>query len=150
MAHNSRMTVAAHILSMLAQRNDEEPCGCALTSDALALSIGTHPVVVRRALAQLKTAGLVVSKRGAGGGSALARPPADITLRDVWEAVEHDGDVIGRHPGGPSPSCPLGNTIAAVLDDVYGDAEEALKRHLDAVTLEDMRDAIAQRLTPPT
>ena len=32
--------------------------------------------------------GLVVSQRGAHGGFSLARPPADITVRDVIEAVD--------------------------------------------------------------
>ncbi len=37
---------------------------------------------------RLRRAGLVASKRGPGGGYTLARPPAQITLREVVEAVE--------------------------------------------------------------
>jgi Rrf2 family protein len=37
---------------------------------------------------QLKKAQLVKSVRGAAGGYLLGRSPADITLRDVVEAVE--------------------------------------------------------------
>ena len=36
----------------------------------------------------LKAAGLVLSQRGAHGGYSLARPPEDITVRDVVEAIE--------------------------------------------------------------
>ena len=36
----------------------------------------------------LKAAGLVTSQRGAHGGYSLARPPEDITVRDVVEAIE--------------------------------------------------------------
>lgn len=36
----------------------------------------------------LKAAGLVLSQRGAHGGYSLARPPGDITVRDVVEAIE--------------------------------------------------------------
>ena len=36
----------------------------------------------------LKTAGLVVAQRGSHGGYSLARPPEDITVRDVVEAIE--------------------------------------------------------------
>jgi len=36
----------------------------------------------------LKSAGLVVSHRGAHGGYSLARPPEDITVKDVVEAIE--------------------------------------------------------------
>jgi Rrf2 family protein len=41
-------------------------------------------------LLQLKTAGLVMSTRGASGGYKLARPPHDITLADVIEVVAGD------------------------------------------------------------
>ncbi|HEY9593779.1 MAG TPA: Rrf2 family transcriptional regulator [Spirochaetia bacterium] len=36
----------------------------------------------------LKSSGLVVSHRGAHGGYSLARPPQDITVKDVVEAIE--------------------------------------------------------------
>jgi Rrf2 family cysteine metabolism transcriptional repressor len=36
----------------------------------------------------LKSSGLVVSQRGAHGGYSLARPPEDITVKDVVEAIE--------------------------------------------------------------
>ena len=36
----------------------------------------------------LKAARLVVSQRGSHGGYSLARPPEDITVRDVVEAIE--------------------------------------------------------------
>jgi Rrf2 family protein len=36
----------------------------------------------------LKASGLVNSQRGAHGGYSLARPPEDITVRDVVEAIE--------------------------------------------------------------
>jgi Rrf2 family transcriptional regulator, cysteine metabolism repressor len=36
----------------------------------------------------LKASGLVISHRGAHGGYSLARPPEDITVKDVVEAIE--------------------------------------------------------------
>ncbi len=36
----------------------------------------------------LKNAGLVTSQRGSRGGYALGRPPEEITVRDVVEAIE--------------------------------------------------------------
>lgn len=39
-------------------------------------------------LLQLKTAGLVVSVRGASGGYQLARPPDAITLADIINAID--------------------------------------------------------------
>ena len=130
---------------MLARVEREGGC-CSVTSEQLAMSIGTNPVVVRRVLSALKAAGLVESKRGVGGGSVLARDARKITLRDVYEAVERDeDDIIGRHPSGPG-NCAVGKLIAEYLDEVYGDAEEALRRRLAHVTIDEMTHAVARRL----
>ncbi|HKE10211.1 MAG TPA: Rrf2 family transcriptional regulator [Myxococcota bacterium] len=50
---------------------------------------------------RLRRARLVSSKRGPGGGYTLARRPAEITLRDVAEAVEGplDGRGTRKRPG---------------------------------------------------
>jgi Rrf2 family cysteine metabolism transcriptional repressor len=39
-------------------------------------------------LLQLKRAGIVTSTRGAGGGYLLARPPEEISLLDIYLAIE--------------------------------------------------------------
>ena len=44
--------------------------------------------VLAKILQSLVRSGLAVSQRGARGGFALARPAADITMRDVIEAVD--------------------------------------------------------------
>jgi Rrf2 family protein len=52
---------------------------------------------------RLRRARLVASKRGPGGGYTLARPPADITLRDVVEAVEGPlAQALHIAPSGPA------------------------------------------------
>ncbi len=43
---------------------------------------------VAKLMKSLNKAGLVASRRGAGGGYALGRAPAEITLADVIQAVE--------------------------------------------------------------
>ena len=44
-----------------------------ISSERLADRIGAHPVVLRRVLAQLRSAGLVEGRSGPGGGWAIAR-----------------------------------------------------------------------------
>jgi Rrf2 family protein len=141
---NSRLTVAAHVLGMIAHLEREERRGA--TSEELAESVGTNAVVIRRVLGQLKAAGLIDSRRGAGGGSVLRRDPRSITLRDVHEAVEEDGcGLIGRHASAVGARCPVAPVIAQYLDELYVEAEEALKRTLDAVTVDAMsREVIAR------
>ena len=70
MSANSRMTVAVHILSfmILWQQRRPEPA----TSERIAHSVNTNPVVIRRLLGLLQKGGLVKSQRGVNAGWRLA------------------------------------------------------------------------------
>ncbi len=46
-------------------------------------------------LVQLKTAGLVLSERGKKGGYRLARPPSEILMLDIVEALEGEVKPVG-------------------------------------------------------
>ena len=100
-------------------------------------------------LADLRRAGLVETRRGVGGGVVLARPAARITLRAVWEALEAREQLFARHPSGPNPHCPVGRCVAAYLEELYGEAEAALKASLGKVTLAQLQRDVASRLPPP-
>ena len=143
----SRFTMALHALGMIAW--DGERSGAPVTSTTLARSINTNPVVVRRVLADLRRAGLVETRRGVGGGVVLARPAARITLRSVWEALEAREQLFARHPSGPNPHCPVGRCVADYLEELYGEAEAALKASLGKVTLAQLQRDVASRLPPP-
>lgn len=139
-----QLNVAAHILGMLAfLEREQRP----ITSDELATSIGTHPVVVRRVLAQLQAAGLVESRRGVGGGTVLARDPRLISLRDAYQAVHDDGfSVLERHGRHVNHACNVGPVIAEYLDGVYREAEEELLGRLGRVSIDEMSRQIVDRL----
>ena len=83
MGNNSKFTIAVHILTMLANAKD-----ASLKSDYVAKSINTNPVVVRRIWASLAKADLLVSRTGSSGGARLAREASEITLLDIYRAVE--------------------------------------------------------------
>ena len=141
----SRLTMALHALGMIAVEGPKAP-GAPITSEALAASINTNPVVVRRVLADLRRAGLVETRRGVGGGVVLARRPERITLQAVWEALESQEQLFGRHPAGPNPACPVGRCVAEYLEGLYGDAEAALKASLGERTLADLQRDVAAHL----
>lgn len=147
----SRFTLAAHILAMLAwsDRARRKP----VTSEEMARSINTNPVVVRRVLSDLRRAGLVETKRGVGGGVTLARRADSVTLRDAYEAIEEGEELFGRHPSGPNPCCRIGPLVAEFMDEVHGRAETAMKRELEGVTVAAMSHEIEarvlSRLSPP-
>jgi Rrf2 family protein len=131
MAKSSRFVVAVHVLALLAYGGE------ALTSDFLAGSVNTNPVVIRRILALLARAGLVVTQEGAKGGARLARPAKAIDLRAVFEAVESDG-LFALHPQPPNPACPVGGSIQAALGPTLEAAEAAMQQALAKTTVADV------------
>ncbi len=132
MAKNCRFAVAVHIASVLAL-NGEEPA----TSEWIAGSVNTNPVVIRRLLSALAKAGLVRSIRGSAGGSALARRPDQITLLDIARAVEED-DAPALHHQPPNPACVVGRSIQPVLLRVIERAEAAREAVLATTLLSEV------------
>lgn len=120
------------MLSVVALRPDE-----LVTSEFIAGSVKTNPVVVRRLLGRLRRAGLVRIQPGARGGARLARPARRISLAEVYQAVE-GGQLLSLHRRPPNPLCPVGRCIGGVLGGVFGEAEAALVGVLKRKTLEDV------------
>lgn len=140
MSANSRLTIAAHALTWIGlyQRRGHDVA----TSEQIATSVSTNPVVIRRLLAELRKAGLTDSRRGAGAGWRLSRDLAAITLLDVYEAVE-SGPIFALHRSAPDPECIVGHGIGPVMATVYDAIEAALRRELAQTTLEDiLRDVL--------
>lgn len=135
MAINTQLSVATHILMVLAQAPEaHEPKEGLVCSEVIAHSIDTNPVVVRRIVADLVRAGLVASYPGKGGGLALGRPAEEITLLQVHEAVG-DAPVVGFKAHAPNPSCPLGAKMAGAVAAVFSEVEQSVRAQLAAITL---------------
>ncbi|HYO46169.1 MAG TPA: Rrf2 family transcriptional regulator [Gemmatimonadota bacterium] len=133
MTISSRFAVAVHILTLL-----ETGRGEPLTSEYMAGSVNTNPAVVRRILSMLARAGITVSRLGAGGGTMLARSAADITLKDIYRAVECQEHLFALHHEKPNPKCPIGRNIQAVLERATGAAQSALEEELGERTVADV------------
>ncbi len=133
MSNNSRFTIAVHTLTLLAQR-PQEP----VTSEYIAGSVNTNPVVIRRVLAQLRAVGLVTSQGGNGGGWRLVAGPQSITLCDVYRAVDEDELLFALHPRTPNAHCPVGRHIQQSLNGHFSAAKQALEAELARTTISDV------------
>ena len=140
MRFSTRLPIATHILLCLAVLGGTQK----FTSNVLAGSAGVNPVVVRNVLAQLKAAELVTVEPGVGG-AALAKPPEEITLLDVFRAVEDEGPLFHFHEN-PSPECPIGGNINDVLEPRLGNAATAMEASLADVTLAQLADDNRERI----
>jgi len=85
-------------------------------------------------LLQLKGAGLVASIRGASGGYRIARPPSEISVGAVLDAIDGP-DEPSRSPNGP---------LAAALSNVWREVRVAQKAILDRTSI----DEVSEKTTP--
>ncbi|WP_286070332.1 Rrf2 family transcriptional regulator [Stenotrophomonas sp. 57] len=115
------------------------------TSEQLAACLPTHPVVIRRLLAQMHKAGLVNSTRGHGGGSQLARDAATITLHDIYLAVGAPALVqVGTRNAGQG--CPIQQLVNNALLEGAREAQRVLEARLQATTLDQLGADFARHL----
>jgi len=140
MSTSSRFAVAVHLLTLMAWSDEDS-----LKSEQMAGSVNTNPVVIRRMLCELAQDELVVSHTGSMGGSQLARKPGQITLLDVYRAIECPG-VFSLHRQHPSRRCPVGANIETVLDEVRGQINSAIENVLAEITIEDILARLKTRV----
>ena len=135
---SSRFTMAIHMFACIDTFTDQK-----MTSDFMAASIGTNPVIVRKLLQQLKAAGLIEVSRGTGGVT-VTKPLNEITFLDIYKAVEctPDEELFHFHEN-PNQACLVGRNIHHVLDDKLAKVQEAMERELAAITLTDVKRDIA-------
>ena len=131
----SRFTVALHIFTCVEYFKNEQK----VTSDFLAGSINTNPVIIRKILTQLKNSGLIEVARGTGG-ITVTKPLSEITFYDVYEAIEpvENGDLFRFHEN-PNPECPVGRNIHALLDRKLHAIQGAMEDEMKRYTIEDLR-----------
>jgi len=134
---NTRFPVAVHILAVLAFNKESTA-----TSELIAKSVNTNPVVIRRINAMLKKANLITIKAGVGG-AFLNLSPKDITLLDVYNAVKSsEDDLLFDLHCNPSEKCFVGANIHEALSEPLNAAQKSLEDTLKEYTLFDVVEKI--------
>lgn len=138
MKRDSRLSSVLHALLHMAEQ--EGP----VTSDALAECLGTNPVVVRRTMGYLREAGIVASDRGHAGGWRISADLADVTLRQLHEALgEPAMFAIGNR--NEMPACLVEQVVNAALEGTFAEAEVLLLERFSEITLADLAADFARR-----
>lgn len=138
---SSRFTIALHILTCIEEfKNDYK-----ITSDFLSSSINVNPVVIRRILQKLKSAGIITVARGNVGSMEINKDLKDITFYDVYKAVDCvDDEGLFHFHENPNPLCPVGRNIHNVLDKRLDAIQQAMENEMKKFTLADVINETSQ------
>lgn len=134
MKRNSRLSLALHTLGHMAVE-PEQPH----TSSDIAAHAGTNPVVVRRVLGRLREAGILTSEKGHSGGWRLARKPENITLADVYLAL--DEQLIAPASCNDDHQCSVERKLHHQVSKVMEEIEHILIERLAAKAITDIHQS---------
>jgi DNA-binding IscR family transcriptional regulator len=140
MSISSRFTVGIHILALIELNKD----GIS-SSEYLAGSVNTNPTLIRKIMGMLKKAKLIEVKPGIAGAK-LAKEPGKITLLEVYKAVEvvQEKELFSVHQN-PHPDCLVGRNIQDSIMPVLSEAQLALEKVLENVTINDIIGDIMEK-----
>jgi DNA-binding IscR family transcriptional regulator len=132
----TKFSIAIHILLGVETFKDAYK----VTSDFLAASAHTNPVVIRKIMGLLRGAGLITVASGTGG-IRMTKKPAEITLKDIYLAVNpiKDGKLFNIHKNS-ARDCPVGGKILNLLDPYFSKAQNAMEDTLSKSTLQNLLD----------
>ena len=115
---SQRLDYALRAAVLLAGR----PKGAYVAGGEIAARLGVPQRVVEQQLSLLAREGLLVSRRGAGGGHRLARPASQISVADIVSAIE--GTVLD-----------VPHVSGSAVSEFWLDTHEAVGAYLSGHTL---------------
>ena len=129
---SNKCSIAVHCLIFINEYGEENK----VTSELLSLSTGCNPVTIRNIISAMKKDGIIDVKFGTGGAK-LAVPMQNISLYRICAAVDPKAidKMISVHSS-PSPFCPVGRNIGAVLERTYATLKDDLVSSMKSITME--------------
>ena len=135
MAYSTATFQAASIILYIHFKTEEENYDY-LSTKRIAEMLNIPAPTVVKIISKLNSAGLIQTKEGAKGGVLLAKPTENITLLDIFLAIEHGAlfkvevDYLVEHP--------QVDHVKSIITDSLQDAEKAMKDSLKQKTLADI------------
>ena len=139
MAYSTKLSDSLHLLVFVATERDRD-----LSSTAIAKSLAANPSSVRQLMGRLRRAGLITSVTG-HARPELARPARDISMLDVYRAVEGDRPLLHLDTH-TNPECGVGMNVQRVIGERFDDVQRAAERAMSSVTLEQIITQYRERV----
>lgn len=139
MRGDSRMSRMLHVLIHLGRHAES------MTSETIAKMLNTNPVVVRRTMAGLRVRGYVQSEKGHGGGWRLSKTLDEITLLDVYDALERP-ELFCLVASSDHAGCLVEIAVNEALEDARREAEALLLSRFSTIRLSDIADSFETRM----
>jgi len=128
--------IAVHALVFLAHR------GGTISSEVLAGNVCTNPARIRKVMAKLKRAGMVVTKEGADGGYLLAQRADELSLDQICMATDTKLICSGWHSGDLDQKCLISSGMGPLMEELYQQLNADCMTRLASVTVADIEEKI--------
>lgn len=137
---DTKFSSAIHMLILISEAQTP------MSSEQIAVSVGTNPSYIRKIAGLLKNANIIDSRQGKSG-FVLTVAPEELTLWRVYCAVEETEQIhlfdIHRNP---NDECIVGRHIQPTLAAMFGDIEATAQREMKEKTLRDCMNDIQTRI----
>ncbi|PTE22367.1 transcriptional regulator [Cereibacter changlensis JA139] len=139
MRQDTRLSRLLHVLLHMAQTD------APMTSQQIALTLGSNAVVVRRIMAGLRDGGYVESERGHGGGWRITRRTDEITVLDVYRSLGSP-DLFAFGFSNPKPHCLVEQSVNAAVEDTIRSATTSILEQFGALRLSQIEAEVRDRM----
>lgn len=132
MKYSHKLSDAVHVLTYVEMGQDHPELD--LSSNGIALSIESNASLVRRLMSSLVKAGLLATRPGIAAPT-LARPANEITLLEVYYAIDEDHNLL-HVDDKTNMDCPVGANIQGALNTAYRKVQQQAEASMDGITLD--------------
>ncbi len=134
----SEFAVAVHGLVYLNKKKTT------ISSEELATNVCTNPARIRKVMAKLKKAGMIITKEGLEGGYHFIKDPAQVNLKQVCDALEVTFVSSSWKSGDENMPCMISSGMSGVMDDIYGELNELCRIRMEKITIKDIQEKLVK------
>ncbi len=137
---DTKFSSAIHMLILISEAQTP------MSSEQIAVSVGTNPSYIRKIAGLLKNANIIDSRQGKSG-FVLTVAPEELSLWRVYCAVEETEQIhlFDLHRN-PNDECIVGRHIRPTLAAMFGDIEATAQREMKEKTLRDCMNDMQTRI----